>query len=161
MEKSYNDETKETIYSVFINIFLCFNKKAEKIPLYVTIKNEKYYIGINSQERFKKSKEMSGKHFYFWINEAGCLIINDNNSTNGTWLRLSFKPIELPENCNIRASYVIAQQLTYILFIHVIILSLRIARTIFLQMTKFVKFAKNNLKLYYHNLKLNDINLNK
>ena len=52
VEKSYNDETKETIYSVFINTFLCFNKKAHKIPLYVTIKNEKYYIGRNSQERF-------------------------------------------------------------------------------------------------------------
>ena len=33
VEKSYNDETKETIYSVFKNTFLCFNKKAEKIPL--------------------------------------------------------------------------------------------------------------------------------
>ena len=52
VEKSYNDETKETIYSVFINTFLCFNKKAQKIPLYVTIKNEKYHIGRNSQERF-------------------------------------------------------------------------------------------------------------
>ena len=58
-----------------------------------------------------------------------------------------------------RACHAKAQQLIYILFIHVIILSVRIARRIFLQLIKFVKFVKNNLKPYYHNLKLNDIYL--
>lgn len=91
MAKTINDETKEPVYTVLINTFHCFNKKAEKMPLYLTIKNEKYYIGRNSQDRFKKSKEMSGKHFYFQINQSGVLTVNDNNSTNGTWLRLSSK----------------------------------------------------------------------
>ena len=91
MTKTINDETKEPVYTVLINTFHCFNKKAEKIPLYLTIKNEKCYVGRNSQDRFKKSKEMSGKHFYFQINQSGVLTVNDNNSTNGTWLRLSSK----------------------------------------------------------------------
>ena len=50
-----------------------------------------------------------------------------------------------------RAFHVIVRRLIYIQFIHVMILYVRIVRRIFPRLKKFVKFAKNNLKLFYLN----------